>query len=263
MNVLTNTDNHMSDITQILSTINLPSLAYAVILFILGYVIARLAVIAFSRALSNHINRHQQMLMRRCIFWFIFILFIITGLQQLGFKLGILLGAAGIFSVAIGFASQTSMSNLISGIFLIIERSFKLGDWIRVSNDTGEVIAIDLLSVKIKTEDNMLVRIPNSTLIKSNIINITHFPTRRLDLTFAVANQDSIEQVENLLLNIAKNNKFGLADPAPIFSIRSLSSSTVNIRFSVWTMQENYDSLQNSLLTTIQLTFAEINIIIS
>src|SRR5690606_3033117 len=124
----------------------------------------------------------------------------------LGFSLSVLLGAAGVLSVALGFASQTSASNLISGLFLIGEQPFQLGDTIKVGNTTGEVLSIDLLSVKLRTFDNLYVRIPNESLIKSEMTNLTRFPIRRFDLLIGVAYKENISQVRQIMQNVADNN---------------------------------------------------------
>ena len=78
-------------------------------------------------------------------------------------------GTAGIAGIAIGFASQTSVSNIISGIFLISERPFSVGDQIQVGTTKGIILSIDLLSVKLRTFENQLIRIPNESLIKSGV----------------------------------------------------------------------------------------------
>ncbi|MFN9975907.1 MAG: mechanosensitive ion channel family protein, partial [Phycisphaerae bacterium] len=108
-------------------------------------------------------------------------------LDSLGFDLKVLLGAAGILTVAVGFAAQTSASNLISGLFLMFERPFVVGNSIVIGDLRGEVVAIDMLSTKIRTFTNMMVRIPNETLVKSNIVNLSYFPIRRVDLEVGVA----------------------------------------------------------------------------
>jgi len=106
--------------------------------------------------------------------------------------MGLLLGAAGILTVAPGFASQTSASNLVSGLFMIAEHPFGVGDTIRLGSIAGEVPSIDLLSVNLRTPDNLYVRIPNETMIKSEITNLTRFPIRRLDLEIGVAYKENL-----------------------------------------------------------------------
>ena len=81
------------------------------------------------------------------------------------------------------FASQTSVSNIISGIFLISEQPFQVGDLIKVGETKGVVLSIDLLSIKLRTFDNQLVRIPNENLIKNELSNITRFPIRIVEKT--------------------------------------------------------------------------------
>jgi len=133
----------------------------------------------------------------------------------MGFQLSVLLGAAGILSVAIGFASQTSASNLISGLFLIGEGPFAIGDFIRVGTTEGEVLSIDLLSVKLRTPDNLFVRIPNEQLIKSEVVNLTRFAIRRLNLAVGVAYKEDIPRVRHILMQVATDNPLCLNEPAP------------------------------------------------
>ena len=95
-----------------------------------------------------------------------FVLAVIYVLGIFNIKITALLGAAGIAGVAIGFAAQTSFSNIISGFFILSEKSLKIGDYITIKDVSGTVDSIDMLSVKIKTPDNQMVRVPNETIIK-------------------------------------------------------------------------------------------------
>ncbi len=126
-----------------------------------GFAFARLGSLAAERMVTANLDGHRGMIVRRASHYLILALFLITALHQLGFNLSALLGAAGIASVAIGFASQTSASNLTSGLFLIGEESFRIGDVIRIGDTTGEVLNIDLLSVKLRTFDNLFIRLPD------------------------------------------------------------------------------------------------------
>jgi small-conductance mechanosensitive channel len=87
------------------------------------------------------------MLAKRLSFYVIVSLVVVSVLGQLGFNLSVLLGAAGILTVAIGFAAQTTASNLINGLFLMAEKPFVVGDWIKVDDVYGVVLSIDLLAV--------------------------------------------------------------------------------------------------------------------
>ena len=176
----------------------------AILLIILGYIVGRITSAAIARLLQNEMSSHGIQLLKRAVFYGIFGLLIISALKEFGFDLSVVLGAAGILTIAIGFASQTSASNLISGLFLMIERPFSITDVIRVGSTTGEVISIDLLSVKLRTYDNLFVRIPNETMIKSEVTTITKFPIRRADLLVGVAYKENIEKVKELLAEVAR-----------------------------------------------------------
>ena len=216
---------------------------------------ARAAARFFNRSTQHKLSAHQLAIYGRLIFYGFFTLFAVTAIHQLGFRISVILGAAGIFTVAIGFAAQTSASNLISGLFLLGEKPFEVGDSLRVDGDTGEVISIDLLSVKLRTFDNLLVRIPNELLIKSKFINLTRFPIRRIDLTVGVAYREDLERVIKLLLNIADEDLRCLEEPQPFCIVTSFSSSSVDLQLSVWARRQVFRELKSDLMVAVKTTF--------
>lgn len=153
---------------SLLEKLHVFAIRKALFILIVGYFVAKALSNMVMRFNFAHMSNHGQVLLKRGVLYGVLILMFISALRELGFDLSVVLGAAGILSVAIGFASQTSASNLISGLFLMMERPFSIGDVIRVEQTTGEVISIDLLSVKIRTFDNLFVRIPNESMIKNS-----------------------------------------------------------------------------------------------
>lgn len=226
----------------------------AVLLLLTGLLVSHLLA-RFTVKLAKSMTTHHQVLLKRLVYWLVLSLFLASVLKQLGFSLSVLLGAAGVLTVAIGFASQTSASNLISGLFLIGEKPFQLGDIIKVGETTGEVLSIDLLSVKLRTFDNLFVRIPNESLIKTQMTNMTRFPIRRFDLQVGVAYKENIKHVRELLLSVADNNPLSLDEPAPLFVFNGFGDSSLNIQFSVWTKRENFRDLRNSLQEEVKNAF--------
>jgi len=228
---------------------------YALCLFVLGYFIAKRLSMLAERAFSKKFSRHQIMLVRRSVFYSIFTVFAVTSLQHVGFQLSVLLGAAGVFTVAISFASQTAASNLISGIFLLFEHPFKVGDTVEVKGIVGVVDSIDLLSTKLKTPDNKLVRIPNEAMIKSEITNLSYFSTRRLDIIVAIAYDCNITQVKSMLMDIAEQSEHVLKEPAPNVTINNFANSSVELKFMVWVHTPEVSATRNSLQETIKQQF--------
>lgn len=239
----------------LLNSSKLINTAYALGLLICGYILAKQLARLVEHAMSNRFSLHHVVLASRAVFYLVLILFSITSLQYLGFNLSVLLGAAGVFTVAVSFASQTAASNLISGIFLLFERPFKMGDNIEVKGVSGTVESIDLLSTKIKTSDNKLVRVPNEALIKSEITNLSYFKTRRIDLLISVAYNTDIERVKLLLLTVAGQCRDVLHDPEPKVTVNSFADSSIELKFMLWALNENFSAVKNTLQESIKQQF--------
>jgi|YNPMSStandDraft_1061717.scaffolds.fasta_scaffold00046_8 small-conductance mechanosensitive channel len=182
---------------------------------------------------------------------------IATIFKKLGIDLTPVLGAAGIIGIAIGFAAQTSFSNVISGFFLISEKPFEVGDIIKVNNVVGIVDKIDFMSVKIKTFDNQMVRVPNETLIKTEITNITKYDIRRLDIIIEVEYGTDLKKLENILFEKCKRNVYILDTPNPLFIVDSFSQSGIKILFGVYFNKNNYVKTKNSIMNDITKIFTE------
>jgi small-conductance mechanosensitive channel len=227
----------------------------AAVILLIGLVLGRLLASGAVRALRGKLDAHRAMVVRRAVFYAVLALAVASALNQLGFQLGVLLGAAGVLSVAIGFASQTSASNLISGLFLVGERPFGIGDVIRVGTTSGEVLSVDLLSVKLRTFDNLFVRIPNETLIKSEVVNLSRFPIRRIDLLLGIAYKEDIARVRTLLLAIAEDDPLCLEEPKPLFIVVGFGASSIDLQFSVWAKRENFLEVKNALYEQIKAGF--------
>ncbi|MFW1737328.1 mechanosensitive ion channel family protein [Acinetobacter sp. ULE_I001] len=240
----------------------LSEIAVALILCFVGFVLARVISNTFIRTIGARFNAHQRLVWRRGIFYFIFLLFVIASLKEAGFKLSVFLGAAGILTVALGFASQTSASNLISGLFLIGEGSFEVGDTIQITlirghTIEGEVISIDLLSVKLLTMDNVYVRLPNEQLIRAPVHNLSKFPIRRLSITVAINFNENINKVREVLIDVANDYPLVLADPKPRVTVSAFGESSIEILFALWCMQANYLQVKDEIHELIRNRFVE------
>ena len=250
-------------ITGIFTNINtdrLTEILVAIILCLIGFLIARFISNTFIRTVGSRFNAHQRLIWRRGIFYFIFLLFFMTSLKEAGFKLSVFLGAAGILTVALGFASQTSASNLISGIFLIGEGSFEIGDTIQITlirghTIEGEVISIDLLSVKLLTQDNIYVRLPNEQLIRAPVQNLSKFPIRRIPITLAINFHEDIIKVREVLLDVANKYPLVLTDPKPAVTVTAFRESSIELLFAVWCQNSNFLKVRDEMQERIRNGF--------
>ncbi|KRW83476.1 MULTISPECIES: mechanosensitive ion channel family protein [Marinobacter] len=244
-------------IAQVIGSIAWGKWLSAGFLLVLGIVLATFVARSVGRLVETRTTRHHQVMIRRVFFYLVFLLFAVAALREAGFSLEVVLGAAGILTVAIGFASQTSASNIISGLFLVMEKPFEIGDTIEVDATIGEVVAIDLLSVKLRTADNLYVRIPNETLIKTRVINRSRFPIRRIDLVLGIAYAEDVEKVQDLLLELAQQNTVCLEEPKPFVLVTGFGASSVDLQFSFWVPREEFLDGRGSMMIAVKKALDE------
>lgn len=215
------------------------------------YVFFKILKALSKKFLLKKMSIQTQHIIKKAIDYSAFVTIVLTAFHRLGINVSGLLGAAGIAGIAIGFAAQTSVSNVISGLFVITERAFKIGDIIEISGIIGTVQSIDLLSVALKTFDSQYVRVPNETIIKANLINYSHFPLRRIKTELSVPYGIDLRRVETILIDTAKKNRFIVDDPAPSVLWTAFDSSGISCALLAWTSVQDYGSARNSIFIDI------------
>ena len=215
------------------------------------YIFFKILKVLSNKFLFKKMSMQAQHIIKKAIDYSAFVTIVLTVFHRLGINVSGLLGAAGIAGIAIGFAAQTSVSNIISGLFVITERAFKIGDTIEIADIIGTVQSIDLLSVALKTFDSQYVRVPNETIIKANLINYSHFPFRRVKTELSVSYDTDLRRAETILIDTAKKNRFVVADPAPSVLWTAFDSSGISCTLFAWTSVQDYGSARNSLFIDI------------
>lgn len=214
---------------------------------LISRIVYRLTAVRFSA--------QSGLMISRIVRWLLFIVMLATALGKFGVNLGAALGAAGIVGIAVGFAAQTSLSNVISGFFLLAEKPFVVGELIEVAGVTGTVDNIGMISATVRTPDNRSVRIPNETLVKSQVVNITRNPIRRYDLNIGVSYDEDIGNVMRVLRETAENNPLCLDEPAPLVLFVGFGNSSIDFLLGVWMVKEDYLVVRNSIAHQVQLAF--------
>ena len=223
----------------------------ALAIFLGGWLLAKSLSLAIGRMGRFSGNQHSVLVSRKISFYVILILASITALNQAGVDLSGMLAAAGILTVAISFAAQTSVSNVISGIFLLFDRPFSIGDTIRVQETLGSVRSIGLLSSKVRTFDNIIVRIPNEALLKSTIMNYSLLEVRRVDISTPIAYEESVERVTTLFLQIMQDHPNVLDEPAPVILTDLMNDSGITLITRVWVKSSEFILTRSDLHTSI------------
>ena len=165
----------------------------------------------------------------------------VIALDMLGVNVMPFIAGAGVMGVAIGFAAKDTLSNLIAGILLIIDRPFEIGDRIEVwsapagSASWGDVIDIGLRATRIKTTDNIVVIIPNNEIMTRDIVNYTIISTSiRVRVNIGIAYDADMVQAKALIIKAAQSADWILTQPAPKVVVRDFGESAVDLQLRVW-----------------------------
>lgn len=234
---------------------NFHSILYALAILLVGLGLVFLASRLLTRTMKPHFSPHHLLLAQKTLLYVGIVLVVCTVLIHLKVNLTAVLGAAGIITVAIGFAAQTSLSNLISGLFLLGERPFEVGDLIVVGTTRGVVLSIDLLSVKLRTLDNLFVRMPNETLIKAEVTTVTRFPIRRMDINIGVAYKEDVATVVRVLKEVVDANPNSLNEPEPLILFKDFGTSSLDFLVGIWFEKTKFLDLKNNIMREIKERF--------
>lgn len=227
----------------------------AILIIVVGMAIIYTIAFAIKRLLPKSWSQQRKMIINRVIQYSGYVLLFFIVVTELDYELTAIFGAAGVIGLVVGIASQNSIGNIVSGFFLVSEKSFELGDVIKIGDKSGTVYSIDLLSIKIRTFDNLLVRIPNQSVISSEVTNVTRFPIRRLDFEVSVAYKEDLGKVKTVLEKVAKQNPLSLDEPEPLILFKSFGDSGINILLGIWFEKTNFLKVKNSIFMEIKTAF--------
>lgn len=242
---------HYDELKQYLTWGNLVKVIVSVLTIFLFYVLYRVIKKLFNKQNKEKIKAHTLMMINKAFSYLFWILIIMYVLNLFGINLSAIWGAAGIAGVAIGFAAQTSVSNIISGVFVLSEKAMKIGDFISIAGESGNVDSIGLLSVKIKTLDNQLIRIPNSTIINSNLKNFNAFNTRRLVFQIPISYECDLQKELSAIQKVPAMCKTVLKDPAPAVFYDGFGDAGVNLMLAVWIKSSDLIQTKNDIYMNI------------
>lgn len=168
---------------------------------------------------------------------------VVTLLAQFGFDVVSIVAGLGIVGIAVGFAAQSTLSNFIAGITLLIERPFRIGDWVTINGQDGKVVKIALRTTWLRTRDNIFTMIPNDSVASSDIVNYSAEGVTRLNIPVGIAYKESAKAAREVLMPVLLAHPDVLQGTGmqPRVLLRSLGDSSVNLEVQVWITPDNLD----------------------
>ena len=254
------TSSFINWILSFLTWENLFKLVGSIFIIFVIWVIFRIISKAIRRVPETKLPAQRAAIVIKFVRYIFYIVVVLYVLGLFGINLKAIWGAAGIAGVAIGFAAQTSVSNLISGLFVLTEGSIHVGDTIIVGDVTGIVDEVKLLSVRVHTYDNQMVRIPNSTIIGSNLTNNSYHNKRRLTLKVGVDYSTDMRKALETLQKAPSLCPTVLSDPAPAVWFDGFDASSINLVVAVWFKPVDFLQTKNDLYIAIKQVLDEAGI---
>jgi len=243
---------------------SIPHFAGAVVVLMIGVILARLLSKGADRALtrSGRIEPTVAKFLSNIIKYALWVVVAVTVLTQFGVQTTSIIAALGGLALAVGLALQGTLSNVAAGVMILIQRPFRVGEAINAGQVTGTVQAIGLFTTELLQYDGLYVMVPNNELWNKPIINFNRMPTRRFELLIGIAYSDNIEDARKELLALADTDIRVLDDPAPVVFVAALADSWVTIGMRVWCKTEDYLGLSWALTEAAKVRFAEAGITI-
>ena len=243
---------------------SIPHLAGAVLVLVVGVILARLLSKGADRALTRtgRIEPTVAKFLSNIIKYALWVVVGVTVLTQFGVQTTSIIAALGGLALAVGLALQGTLSNVAAGVMILIQRPFRVGEAITAGTVTGVVQAIGLFTTELLQYDGLYVMVPNNELWNKPIVNFSRMPTRRFELLVGIAYSDSIEDARKELLAIADADIRVLDDPAPVVFVSALADSWVTIGMRVWCNTEDYLGLSWALTEAAKTRFAEVGLTI-
>ncbi|RUO75781.1 mechanosensitive ion channel family protein [Idiomarina seosinensis] len=182
----------------------------------------------------------------------IFITALLVALSQIGVQTTSFIAILGAAGLAIGLALQGSLSNIASGVLLIMFRPLRAGEYVECGGTAGTVEEINIFQTILMTPDRKVVYVPNSQVIGSAIVNYNREPLRRIDLVIGVSYSANLQHTKKVLMEELEKDERILEDPAPVVTVTALNSSSVDFNVRPWTKTEDHWPTRWDLLERIK-----------
>lgn len=238
-------------------------IAIGIVIVIAGKIISNKFRKVFKLAMKR--SKMDEMLMNflgDMIYYAIFIISIVLALNTVGFKTTSIAAVIGAATLAIGLSLQSNLSNIGSGIMILMTKPFSVSDTVEIGGILGIVEKVSIFNTKLKTFDNKLVFVPNSKIASSEIINYSAEKIRRLDLLIGIDYKADIKLAKEILEKLANEDERVLKEPAYFIGVFELGDSSINITYRIWVNVVDFLNVRCDMLEKIKLEFDKNNIAI-
>lgn len=240
--------------------VTISGLAIAIAVLLFWLVLARLVTFYLKKFLRDKFSRDRQENIAKVVNYILISVGLLIAFGMLGFDLSGIMVAGGVAGFIVGFASQRIIGNLISGLFMIIERPIRIGDQVEINGTIGIVDDVKMIATIIHSFDGLYHRIPNETVFNSEIINYVSNVVRRFEYIIGIRYSDDAQVAIAAIKEVIDNYPLALIMPAPQIFVDELADNSVNIRVRIWGPSTEWYTMKMELLARIKTAIEEAGI---
>lgn len=240
--------------TIVYGDVTILNILWIAVCLLIAVLIAKAAAINIKRSLKERIDRDRLEIITKVVYYIIIIIAVLLALPALGIRPSNLLVAGGVVGIVIGFASQSIVGNLVSGIFLMFERPIKIGDQLRVDDISGFVEDIHVVSTIVRTYSGLYVRIPNEKVFTGIITNFVANVARRFEYVVGIRYNDDADAAIEIIEDLIDEHPLALKEPEPKVFVDNLGDNSVNILVRIWAPSTEWYDLKMEMLWKIKKT---------
>jgi len=241
---------------------SIPQIAGAIAVLVIGVLLARLLSRGADRALtrSGRIEPTVAKFLSNIIKYALWVVVAVTVLTQFGVQTTSIIAALGGLALAVGLALQGTLSNVAAGVMILIQRPFRVGEYITAGTVAGTVQSIGLFTTEMLQLDGLYVMVPNNELWNKAVVNASRMPTRRFELIVPIAYDDDLAAAKAAMLELALADPRVLAEPAPVAFVASLGDNAVRVGLRVWCVASDHLGVTWTLNEQVKLKFDELGL---
>lgn len=243
--------------TPVIGDVTVFNLIVFALIVAASVIIANIVGAYIKKSLSDRIRQDEMTKIIKFTQAAIVLIGIFISLPSFNVNIGELLLIGGTAGIIIGFASQRLVTNIGSGIFLIIERPVKIGDSVKIGGTAGTIEDIRILSTTIKTYEGIYIRIPNETVFNSEITNYVANVARRFEYRISIRYSDDAEKAIRIIYKILAGHPFVLKNPSPSIYVDELGDNGVIIMVRIWAPSREWWSVRTEMLWNIKLALEQ------
>jgi small-conductance mechanosensitive channel len=236
---------------------NILDIILALVVLVVGVLLAKAISVRIRRLFRDKVAKGPLEATSKGIYYIIILFAVFAALQILGIDLGGLLLVGGLLAIAIGFASQSVISNLIAGIFLSVDKPMEIGDAVDIDGTSGVVEEIRIMSTRIRTFDGVYTRLPNEKVFNANIKDFDARITRRFEYDIGIRYKDDAVKATEVIKNTIEAHPLALVNPGPQIFVNELGDNSVNFTVRIWAPSSDWYGVKMELLWKLKTALEE------